>query len=124
MTCGTQFYVTKKFGKIFKSNQIKSLTNAIRFFLENKENYQKFSLNSFIYATKNLSEKNYNNYLEKHVTTKKNRIIFFLPSFADGGAEENIISLANKYKSENENISFIVGNKTGLNKSKIDKKLN
>ena len=71
MTCGTQFYVTKKFGKIFKSNQIKSLTNAIRFFLENKENYQKFSLNSFIYATKNLSEKNYNNYLEKHVTTKK-----------------------------------------------------
>lgn len=70
-TCGTQFYVTKKFGKIFKSNQIKSLTNAIRFFLENKENYQKFSLNSFIYATKNLSEKNYNNYLEKHVTTKK-----------------------------------------------------
>ena len=54
---------------------------------------------------------------------KKNRIIFFLPSFAEGGAEENIISLANKYKSENENISFIVGNKTGLNKSKIDKKI-
>ncbi len=70
-TCGTQFYVTKKFGKIFKSNQIKSLTNAIKFFLENKENYEKYSLNSFTYATKNLSEKNYNNYLEKYVTTKK-----------------------------------------------------
>ncbi len=55
---------------------------------------------------------------------KKNKIFFFLPSFANGGAEENIISLANKYKSENENITFIVGNKTGLNKLKIDKKIN
>ena len=80
--------------------------------MENKENYQKFSLNSFIYATKNLSEKNYNNYLEKHVTTKKNRIIFFSTFICRWWRrEENIISLANKYKSENENISFIVGNK-------------
>lgn len=70
-TCGTQFYVTKKFGKIFKTNQIKSLTSKIRFFLENKKKYEKFSINSFNYATNNLSEKNYNNYLEKHVTYKK-----------------------------------------------------
>ena len=57
------------------------------------------------------------------LSKKNNRIFFFLPSFADGGAEENIISLANKYKQQNENITFIVGNQTGINKLKIDKKI-
>ncbi len=56
--------------------------------------------------------------------TKKNKILFFLPSFADGGAEESIISIANRYKSKNENITFIVGNDIGPNKFKIDKKIN
>ena len=70
-TCGTRFYVNKKFGKIFKTNKIQSLTNTIEFFLKNKKNYEKFSQNSFVHATKHLSEKNYNNYLIKYVTQKK-----------------------------------------------------
>tara|TARA_S200000501_G_C20865088_1_gene761524 strand:+ start:1387 stop:2487 length:1101 start_codon:yes stop_codon:yes gene_type:complete len=54
---------------------------------------------------------------------KNNKIFFFLPSFADGGAEENIISLAKKYKQQNEKVTFIVGNQTGINKLKMDKKI-
>jgi glycosyltransferase involved in cell wall biosynthesis len=54
---------------------------------------------------------------------KKNKILFFLPSFADGGAEEVIISLANQFNKKGVNLSFIVGNKSGNNKIKINKKI-
>ena len=70
-TCGTKVYVNKKFGKIFKTNKIQSLIKTIEFFLKNKKNYEKFSHNSFVYATNHLSEKNYNNYLKRYVIQKK-----------------------------------------------------
>ena len=38
---------------------------------------------------------------------KIDKILFFLPSFEDGGAEESIISLANQfYKKKNEHSFF------------------
>ena len=49
---------------------------------------------------------------------KKNKIVFFLPSFENGGAEETIITLANQLNIKYKNLSFIVGNKNGANKKK------
>lgn len=54
---------------------------------------------------------------------KKNKIVFFLPSFENGGAEETIISLANQFNINNQNLTFIVGNKNGANKNKIDENI-
>ena len=66
-TCGTKTYVKNEFGKIFKTNQLFSLTNAIKFFLENKKKYRFFSYNAYLFAKKNLTEENYNKYLKKNV---------------------------------------------------------
>ena len=66
-TCGTKTYVKKKFGKIFKTGNLGSLTNSIKFDLDNKKKYKIFSNNAFLFAKKNLSEKNYNKFLKKNV---------------------------------------------------------
>jgi glycosyltransferase involved in cell wall biosynthesis len=66
-TCGTRFYVKSKFGKIFKTDNLQSLTNCINYFLKNKKNYKSYSNNAHIFACNNLSEKNYNFHLKKHV---------------------------------------------------------
>ncbi len=66
-TCGTRTYVKNKFGKIFRTNQLSSLTKAIKFYLENKKKYKFFSKNAYFFAKKNLSEENYNKHLKKNV---------------------------------------------------------
>lgn len=70
-TCGTRFYVKKTFGKIFKSNNLKSLIGSVNFYLKNKKKYNDHSLNAYKFANENLSEKNYNKYLDKYVYEKK-----------------------------------------------------
>ena len=54
---------------------------------------------------------------------KIDKILFFLPSFEDGGAEESIISLANQFYKKKMNILFLVGNTNGKNKKKIEKRI-
>ena len=54
---------------------------------------------------------------------KKKKIIFFLPTFADGGAESVIISLANQFLKTGKDISFIVGNSKGKNKLRLNSRI-
>ena len=56
--------------------------------------------------------------------SKKDKVLFFLPSFADGGAEETIVSLANQFYHKKTKVFFLIGNKTGKNKDKLEKKIN
>ena len=69
-TCGTRYYLNKNFSRIFKSDDINSLTKSIIFFLENKKNFKKYSHEAFSYAKKNLSEINYLRYLNKIIADK------------------------------------------------------
>ncbi len=55
---------------------------------------------------------------------RNTKILFFLPSFEDGGAEETLISLANQLYKKKTKVFFVVGNSNGNNKFRIEKKIN
>jgi glycosyltransferase involved in cell wall biosynthesis len=56
------------------------------------------------------------------LSINKDKVVFFLPSFANGGAEEVIVNIFNEISRQDKNAVFIVGNKTGNNFRKIHNK--
>ena len=58
-TCGTRYYLRNNCSKIFKSNDLNSLINSIKFFLNRKNNYLAFINRSHENALKRFSEKKF-----------------------------------------------------------------
>ena len=67
-SCGTRNYLNKSSSRIFKSNDIISLTKSIKYFLDRQNNYYIFVNKSYENALKNFSqkkfEKEFNNFLK------------------------------------------------------------
>jgi glycosyltransferase involved in cell wall biosynthesis len=67
-TCGTKNYLAPSSSRIFKSNNINSLTKSIQFFLDRKHIYEKFVIKAHNNAKKKFSEnqfeKSFSNFLD------------------------------------------------------------
>ena len=64
-TCGTKYYLRNNCSKIFKSNDLKSLVNSIKFFLNRKNYYLTFINKSHENALKRFSDKKFEGDFEK-----------------------------------------------------------